>query len=657
MSTGEVLRVRAAMKPIATVPARAAHHRHRHRRGGRRPPPALRRVRRPGRRGGRRGHGGAGAGRRGAGEVRRRLGGRDPAQLASLPRRRRRARAAGRPRPLTRRTAADAARLSCWSARPARASRPSARCSPSGSGVPFADVDAVIEARAGKRVAEIFADDGEPCSARSRVDDRRAARRPGRARRWAAGRCCPPATRAALAGRPVVWLQVGHRARRPAGRAERGPPAAARQRPRPPGQAARPSAPRSTPRSRPGQRRHRRADPRAGRRRVEALSWPWLTASRPDGGRPGSRSSRPSARTRCVVGHGVLGRRRRRCSARRRAGRADAPADAHRRSPSGSRADARARPGHEVVRIDVPDAEAAKTAEVAARCWSVARATPASPARDAVVGIGGGATTDLAGFVAATWLRGVRAGHRADQRCWAWSTPPSAARPGINTAEGKNLVGAFYEPVGVVCDLDVLATLPPADLRAGLAEVVKCGFIADPEILTWSRSSRRAALDPASDVLRELVERSVAVKAAGRLGRPARGDLGGPPGRPRAAQLRPHPRPRRSSGASTSAGGTARRSASGWSSSPSWPAPPGCSTTRSPTGTGRVLGCARPAHRVRARRLRRPARRHGAWTRRPAARRCGSSCSNGLAQRRDPRRARPRSCSAPRTPPLPDRRG
>jgi 3-dehydroquinate synthase len=86
-------------------------------------------------------------------------------------------------------------------------------------------------------------------------------------------------------------------------------------------------------------------------------------------------------------------------------------------------------------------------------------------------------------------------------------------KTGINTPEGKNLVGCFYEPVGVICDLDALATLPAADLIAGLAEVIKCGFIADPEILTIIESDPAAALRPGSITLRELVERAVSVKA------------------------------------------------------------------------------------------------------------------------------------------------
>ncbi len=98
---------------------------------------------------------------------------------------------------------------------------------------------------------------------------------------------------------------------------------------------------------------------------------------------------------------------------------------------------------------------------------------------DAVVGLGGGATTDLAGFVAATWLRGVRL-VTVPTTVLGMVDAAIGGKTGINTPEGKNLVGAFHEPAGVLCDLDALATLGTDDLRAGLAEVVKCGFIADP---------------------------------------------------------------------------------------------------------------------------------------------------------------------------------
>jgi 3-dehydroquinate synthase len=167
--------------------------------------------------------------------------------------------------------------------------------------------------------------------------------------------------------------------------------------------------------------------------------------------------------------------------------------------------------GLEPVRIDVPDAEAAKTAEVAARCWAVLGSAGFTRS-DAVIGVGGGATTDLAGFVAATWLRGVRL-ITVPTSVLAMVDAAVGGKTGINTAKGKNLVGSFWEPAGVLCDLDVLTTLSGDDLVGGLAEVIKCGFIADPQILTMIESDPAAATKAGSAVLRELIERSVAVKA------------------------------------------------------------------------------------------------------------------------------------------------
>jgi 3-dehydroquinate synthase len=132
---------------------------------------------------------------------------------------------------------------------------------------------------------------------------------------------------------------------------------------------------------------------------------------------------------------------------------------------------------------------------------------------DAVVGIGGGSATDLAGFVAATWLRGVPL-LNLPTTVLGMVDAAVGGKTGINTEAGKNLVGSFHEPAGVVCDLDCLATLPPADLVAGLAEVVKCGFIADPEILDLLESDPQAAVVPQSARLRELIERAIRVKAA-----------------------------------------------------------------------------------------------------------------------------------------------
>ena len=129
-----------------------------------------------------------------------------------------------------------------------------------------------------------------------------------------------------------------------------------------------------------------------------------------------------------------------------------------------------------------------------------------------MVGVGGGAVTDVAGFVAACWLRGVRV-VQVPTSLLGMVDAAVGGKTGVNTAAGKNLVGAFHPPAGVLCDLSTLDSLPWVDLVAGLAEVVKCGFIADPAILDLIEADRSAAVDPASFALRELVERSVRVKA------------------------------------------------------------------------------------------------------------------------------------------------
>jgi 3-dehydroquinate synthase len=131
---------------------------------------------------------------------------------------------------------------------------------------------------------------------------------------------------------------------------------------------------------------------------------------------------------------------------------------------------------------------------------------------DAIVAVGGGATTDLAGFVAATWLRGVRI-VQVPTTLLAMVDAAVGGKTGINTAAGKNLVGAFHPPVGVVVDLDVLATLPVQQWVNGMAEVVKAGFIADPMILDLIELDPVAAARPDGTHARELIERSIAMKA------------------------------------------------------------------------------------------------------------------------------------------------
>ncbi|MEO7752016.1 MAG: 3-dehydroquinate synthase [Terracoccus sp.] len=167
--------------------------------------------------------------------------------------------------------------------------------------------------------------------------------------------------------------------------------------------------------------------------------------------------------------------------------------------------------GYAVHLAPVPDAESAKTSAVTAQLW--ARLGGAGFTRsDAVVGLGGGSVTDLAGFVAATWLRGVRV-VQVPTTLLGMVDAAVGGKTGINTAEGKNLVGAFHPPAGVLCDLDVLHTLPTADLVAGLAEIIKAGFIADPVILGLVEADPAAATRSDNPHLRELVERAVRVKA------------------------------------------------------------------------------------------------------------------------------------------------
>jgi 3-dehydroquinate synthase len=117
----------------------------------------------------------------------------------------------------------------------------------------------------------------------------------------------------------------------------------------------------------------------------------------------------------------------------------------------------------------------------------------------------------MGGFVAATWLRGVKVVH-LPTTLLAMVDAAVGGKTGMNTTEGKNLVGAFHEPAGVLCDLATLQSLPRNELISGLAEVVKCGFIADPAILDLVESDPVAATQPDSEVLRELIERALRVK-------------------------------------------------------------------------------------------------------------------------------------------------
>jgi 3-dehydroquinate synthase len=167
--------------------------------------------------------------------------------------------------------------------------------------------------------------------------------------------------------------------------------------------------------------------------------------------------------------------------------------------------------GFTALTAEIPDAEEGKHIQVAAFCWQVLGQNDFTRS-DAVVSVGGGAVTDLAGFVAATWLRGVKVIHMPTSLL-GMVDASVGGKTGINTAEGKNLVGSFHPPAAVLADLDTLNTLPRNELVSGMAEVIKCGFIADPAILDLVEKDPEAVTNPQSAVLRELIERSIAVKA------------------------------------------------------------------------------------------------------------------------------------------------
>ena len=160
----------------------------------------------------------------------------------------------------------------------------------------------------------------------------------------------------------------------------------------------------------------------------------------------------------------------------------------------------------------VPDGEDAKNPSTLLNVWNWLGAAGFTRS-DLLVGIGGGAITDLAGFAAATWLRGID---------WV-AVPTSLAgmvdasiggKTGINSDYGKNLIGSFHSPMSVIVDVDFLKTLSLRDISAGMAEVIKCGFISDPQILELAARSTASDLLSDRDLLIELIYRAVSVKAS-----------------------------------------------------------------------------------------------------------------------------------------------
>jgi 3-dehydroquinate synthase len=165
----------------------------------------------------------------------------------------------------------------------------------------------------------------------------------------------------------------------------------------------------------------------------------------------------------------------------------------------------------EVHQFTVPDGEAGKTFSTVKSIWDWLGAAGFTR-NDLIVAIGGGALTDLSGFAAATWLRGID---------WV-AVPTSLAgmvdaaiggKTAINSDFGKNLIGSFHSPVAVIIDPIWLQSLSDRDFSAGMAEVIKCGFIADPKILEIASDTNLEQLRADGSRVIDLVYRAVKVKA------------------------------------------------------------------------------------------------------------------------------------------------
>jgi 3-dehydroquinate synthase len=170
-----------------------------------------------------------------------------------------------------------------------------------------------------------------------------------------------------------------------------------------------------------------------------------------------------------------------------------------------------ARLGLAVHTINVPAGEAAKRLEVVAGLYERLAAVPTHRA-DPVVAVGGGSTTDVAGFAAATWLRGVPLVN-VPTTLLGMVDAAVGGKTGVDLPAGKNLAGAFHQPVAVVADLGTLATLPPEEIRSGLAEVAKAGLVGDPDLAAAVAGAAGRAIAGDPEALGPLVEAAVRVKA------------------------------------------------------------------------------------------------------------------------------------------------
>lgn len=161
--------------------------------------------------------------------------------------------------------------------------------------------------------------------------------------------------------------------------------------------------------------------------------------------------------------------------------------------------------------VTVPAGEGAKSLKILGECYDQL-AMKRLERRSFIIALGGGCVGDLAGFVAATYLRGI-AYVQVGTTLLAQVDSSVGGKVGINLKSGKNLVGAFHQPRAVLCDLDTLATLPDREYRAGLAEVVKYGIIRDAELFRRLEREYDKVLRRDANLLANLVARCCTLKA------------------------------------------------------------------------------------------------------------------------------------------------
>ncbi len=167
--------------------------------------------------------------------------------------------------------------------------------------------------------------------------------------------------------------------------------------------------------------------------------------------------------------------------------------------------------GWRVAAAEIPAGEASKDGAHLFILYESALAAGLTRA-DTVVALGGGVVGDLAGFLAATYMRGIRL-IQAPTSLLAMVDSSVGGKTGINLPQGKNLVGAFHQPALVLADTDTLRTLPRREYRSGLAEVVKYGIIRDAEFFRRLEAGRAGLADGQRELLEPVIARCCAIKA------------------------------------------------------------------------------------------------------------------------------------------------